>query len=60
MYESKQKKLKQAEEQAHLAHHNGNAEAARLAMGQVITLEQLLPQLAERVTQFVPIESRDQ
>lgn len=51
MYDTKQQEFKQAEEQAFLAHRNGNEEAARLAMSRAIALERLLPQLAEQVAQ---------
>lgn len=60
MYDSKQKELKQAEEQALLAHRNGNAEAARLAMSRTIALERLLPQLADRVAQAETILKANQ
>ncbi len=60
MYHSKQKELKQAEEQALLAHRNGNAEAARLAMSRTIALERLIPQLAERVAQAETILNANQ
>ncbi len=60
MYDNKQKELKQAEEQALLAHRNGNAEAARLAMSRTIALERLLPQLADRVTQAETILNTNQ
>ena len=48
-YDSKQQEWQQAEQQAALAYRNGNEAAAKLAMGKAITLERLLPQLAEQV-----------
>jgi phage shock protein A len=51
IYEAKQKEAQQAENQAMLAHQQGNEEAAHLAMGKAIQIEFLLPQLQERVTQ---------
>jgi phage shock protein A len=51
IYEAKQKEAQQAENQAMLAHQQGNEEAAHLAMGKAIQIEFLLPQLHERVTQ---------
>jgi len=50
-YRVKQQEFKLIESQALLAHQNGNTEAARLAMGKAILIEQLLPQLAAQVTQ---------
>lgn len=50
-YKVKEREFKLAENQALLAHRNGNEEAARLAMSKAILIEQLLPQLAEQVTQ---------
>jgi phage shock protein A len=48
---AKQKTLLQAEEQAQLAMAQENEEAARIAVAQTIALEDLLPQLKERVEQ---------
>ena len=50
-YEIKEKELRLAERQAMLAHRQGDQEAARLAMAKAIMMENLLPQLAEHVTQ---------
>ncbi|MGR3276766.1 PspA/IM30 family protein [Acaryochloris marina] len=50
-YEVKKKELSHAEEQAGLAMDQGNDEATRIAIARVISLEQLLPQLQERVEQ---------
>jgi phage shock protein A len=49
IYDAKQKEAQQTEQQARLAYTQGHAEAAQLAMGKVIQLETLLPQLQERV-----------
>jgi phage shock protein A len=49
-YEAKQREFELLEKQALLAHKTGSVEAARMAMTQVMALEQLLPQLAERVS----------
>ena len=51
IYEAKQKEAKQAESQALLAHEQGDEEFAHLAMGKVIQIEFLLPQLQARVAQ---------
>lgn len=50
-YEAKKREFHQAENQATLAHRSGNEEAARLAMSKAILIEQLIPKLAEQVTQ---------
>jgi phage shock protein A len=50
-YNLKQKEYQVAEAQAKLAYRNGNTEAAHLAMGKAITIEKLLPKLAEQVAQ---------
>lgn len=49
--ETKQQAFYRAEEQAQLAIEQGSEEAARVAVAQVIALEELLPQLQERVQQ---------
>jgi phage shock protein A len=49
IYDAKQQEARQTEHQARLAHTQGNGEAAQLAMGKVIQLETVLPQLQERV-----------
>jgi phage shock protein A len=49
IYNSKQKEFHHAENQALLAHRNGQEKAAQLAMGHAIQIEGLLPQLQERV-----------
>jgi phage shock protein A len=51
IYEAKQKEAQVAEDQAILAHEQGDEEFAYLAMGKAIQIEFLLPQLHERVTQ---------
>jgi phage shock protein A len=51
IYEAKQKEAQVAEDQAILAHEQGDEEFAHLAMGKAIQIEFLLPQLHERVTQ---------
>ena len=50
-YETKEKEFRLAERQAVLAHRRGDQEAARLAMAKAVMMENLLPQLAEHVTQ---------
>lgn len=50
-YDEKCQEFKLAEQQAILAQKSGNEAAARLAMSKAISIERLLPQLAERVTQ---------
>jgi phage shock protein A len=49
IYKAKQAEASHAEQQARLAHSQGNAETAQLAMTKVIQLETILPQLQERV-----------
>lgn len=49
--EAKQTELHHAEEQASLAMDQGQEEAARLAIAHTLSLEQLLPQLRQRVEQ---------
>lgn len=50
-YTTKFQELKQAENQASLAHQQGNEEAARLALSRAIAIEQLLPKMASQVAQ---------
>jgi phage shock protein A len=50
-YEIKQREFRQAEQQAILAHKQGNEEAARMAMTKAILIDRLLPPLVEQVTQ---------
>lgn len=50
-YEVKEKEFHDFENQAALAYHKGNEEAARLAMSKAILIEQLLPQLKSQVDQ---------
>ncbi len=50
-YEQKAKEMATLEQQAMTAQQQGNEEAARLAMVQVIQIEQLLPQLEAQVQQ---------
>lgn len=50
-YEQKAKEMATLEQQAMTAQQRGNEEAARLAMVQVIQIEQLLPQLEAQVQQ---------
>lgn len=50
-YHLKADELKQAEEQAKVAHSKGNQEAARLAISKAIAIEKILPQLSDRVAQ---------
>ena len=50
-YHLKADELKEAEEQAKIAHSKGNQEAARLAITRAIAIEKILPQLSDRVAQ---------
>ncbi len=50
-YTAKQQEFKHAENQALLAYHQGNEEAARLAMSRAIAIERLLPKMGEQVAQ---------
>jgi phage shock protein A len=50
-YEIKYGEFKQAEQQALIAHQQGNEEAARLAMSKAIVIERLLPKITEQVAQ---------
>lgn len=59
-YQSKQGELRQFEQQAALAHRNGNDQAARLAMSKAIAVEHLLPQLASQVAQAQKILQANQ
>jgi phage shock protein A len=49
IYSAKQKEAQQIEQQARLAYTQGHLDAAQLAMGKVIQMETVLPQLQERV-----------
>jgi phage shock protein A len=49
IYDGKQKEFEHAERQALLAHKKGDRDSAHLAMSRAIQLENLLPQLQERV-----------
>ena len=51
-YHLRVKEIKQAEEQAKLAHSQGNQEAARLAITKAISLEKILPQLSDRSVHY--------
>lgn len=50
-YQQKVKELQTLENQAAIAKRGGNEDAARLALGKVIQIEQLLPQLESQVKQ---------
>jgi phage shock protein A len=51
-YDRKQEEFDRAEKQAQLAYSNGNQEAARLAITKAISIEKILPQLSDRVTEI--------
>jgi phage shock protein A len=51
-YNRKQEEFYQAERQAKLAYSKGNQEAARLAITKAISIEKILPQLSDRVTEI--------
>lgn len=59
-YEAKKKELSNAEEQAGLAMDQGDDEATRIAIARVISLEQLLPHLQERVAQAQHMQQESQ
>jgi phage shock protein A len=50
-YETKVKELRTLEQQAKIAQHSGNSDAARMAMTKAIQTEQILPRLEEMVKQ---------
>ncbi len=50
-YQDKVREYQQYEQQVNIAQRNNNTEAARLAMGKMIQVEQVLPQLEQQVQQ---------